>query len=96
MNEARKVALYLDQTKARFIALRDGFASFAETIESPWESHPRYRGEGSNQARFGADPYHGSNNEFRLHRQEEASKNTYFRQLEEKYCRVYQNVAKFL
>lgn len=81
MDNLRKAAVYIDNTIARLITETDGFAGFTEKIESDYESHPRYRGEGSNQARFGADPYHGSNNEFRLHRQEEESKQNYFHRL---------------
>lgn len=81
--EEKKAAVFLDQTKARFIHLKNGFATFAGVIESDYEPHPRYGGEGSNQARFGRNPYQGSNNEFRKHRQEREEQKTYFRRLSE-------------
>jgi hypothetical protein len=81
METNKKTAVFIDQTKARLIHWEEGLATFAETLESEYESHPRYRGEGSNQARFGADPYHGSNNEYGKNRQEEEIKKAYFHHL---------------
>lgn len=81
MESPKKAAVYIDQTEARLITGKDGFASFVAKVESDYESHPRYRGEGSNQARFGTDPYHGSNNEFGKNRQEEELRKKYFHQL---------------
>jgi hypothetical protein len=84
MQERNKVAVFIDQTGARLITLKNGFPAFTGRIQSHYESHPRYRGEGSNQARFGSDPYHGSNNEFHHNRKEEEQKKTWFKLLEEK------------
>ena len=83
MEESRKVAVFLDEAKAQFIFIKDGFARIGDTIKNDFEAHPRHRGEGSNQARFGTDPYHGSNNEFRKHRQEKAARMTFFKELTE-------------
>jgi hypothetical protein len=81
MEEPKKVAVFLDEAKAQFIFLREGFAALGDTIKNQFDAHPRHRGEGSNQARFGTDPYHGSNNEFRKHRQEEAARKAFFQEL---------------
>jgi hypothetical protein len=83
MEKRIKAALFIDQIVARLITEHNGFADFTAQTESHYESHPRYQGEGSNQARFGRDPYHGSNNEYSENRQEEEIMKKYFHQLEE-------------
>jgi hypothetical protein len=79
--EQKIVAVFLDYSKARFISVNNGIPVFSDIIESDFEPHPRHRGEGSNQARFDRDPYHGSNNEFRNHRLEEELRKRYFLRL---------------
>ncbi len=79
-----KTAVFIDSAKARLISWKDGKAEFTETLESNLESHPRYRGEGSNQARFGTDPYHGSNNEYGKNMQEQQDKKSYYSLLRDK------------
>jgi hypothetical protein len=83
MEERKKAALFIDQTVARLITEHNGFADFTAKTESHYESHPRYRGEGSDQARFGTNPYYGSNNEYGKNRQEEDIMKKYFHRLEE-------------
>lgn len=94
MQDRKKAAVYLDNSGALFIAEKNGFAVFSESLESGYESHPRHQGEGSNQARFGRDPYHGSNNEYRIHLQEIEHKNRYFDKLE-KALQVYDDILLF-
>lgn len=76
------MAVFIDQTEARLIRETGGIPAFSGTVESDFESHPRYRGEGSNQARFGRDPYHGSNNEYHENRLEAEIRKRYFHELE--------------
>ena len=78
MKTTPKAAIFIDESEARLITGVNGFARFSGNLESDHQSHPCYRGEGSNQARFGTDPYHGSNNEYRMHRKEEEEKHQYF------------------
>lgn len=94
MEESRKVAVFLDEAKAQFIFIKDGFTRIGDTIKNDFETHPRHRGEGSNQARFGTDPYHGSNNEFRMHRKEEEAKKAYFKKIAE-MLRQYDEILLF-
>jgi hypothetical protein len=94
MNAELKTAMFLDGSKARIIHWKDGQASFSETLESEFESHPRYRGEGSNQARFGTDPYHGSNNEYGKNKQEQELKKSYYHRLKDRLL-PYQEILLF-
>jgi hypothetical protein len=78
------MAVFLDHLQAKLLTCEKGIAQFSATVESGKESHPREQGEVSNQARFGANPYQGSNNEYRTHNQERQLKLSYFQQLADK------------
>jgi hypothetical protein len=81
MKHTKQMAVFIDHTKARFIGMENGKATFLRIVESGKESHPRYHGESSNQSRFGSDPYHGSNNEYSKNMQEQENTKMYFHQL---------------
>jgi hypothetical protein len=81
MKTNSRIAVFLDHSKARLITCDNSHAEFRELIESTWESHPRIRGEGSNQARFGTNPYYGSNNEYSLNMQKQELKRMYFKEI---------------
>jgi hypothetical protein len=83
MEQKPRAAVFIDQEMARLITLKEGFAAFSGSIQSNIDLHPRYHGEGSNQTRFGTDPYHGSNNEYHKNKQEAELKKAYFSHLEE-------------
>ena len=83
MKNHHKMAVFMDHSRARFIFFENGLASFTGTLESGRSSHSRVAGEGSNQTRFGSDPYYGSNNEYGKNRQEEDIMKKYFHRLEE-------------
>lgn len=84
MNHSVKMAVFLDHLQARLMTCEKGIAQFSDTVESGKESHPREQGEVSNQARFGANPYQGSNNEYRTHMQERQLKLSYFQHIADK------------
>lgn len=83
MKTTKQLAVFIDHTQARFIGMDNSKASFLQTLESDRESHPRYRGESSNQARFGSDPYHGSNNEYSKNMQEQESIKMYYHHIKD-------------
>lgn len=83
MKTTKQLAVFIDHTQARFIGMDNSKASFLQTLESDRESHPRYRGESSNQARFGTNPYQGSNNEYSKHMQEQESRKMYFHHIKD-------------
>lgn len=76
--------MFIDQTKADLIRYEDGTATFMESVISDYGGRDRFEGEGSNETRFGSDPYHGSNNEYKKHRIEENDLKAYFKFLAEK------------
>jgi len=79
-----KIAVFIDYAKARFISCDDSHAQFVDVIESGKEPRHRYEGEVSNQARFGTNPYHGSNNEYSLNMQKHEIKRMYFKNIKER------------
>lgn len=84
MKTETKMAVFIDHAKAQFITCENGIAKFNESIESVKETHPRERGQGSNQARFGSDPYQGSNNEYSKNMQSRELMKAYFHQIKNK------------
>jgi hypothetical protein len=84
MKKEEKIAVFMDYSQARFIICNGGVAHFSDTLESGWESHPRERGEGSDHARFGSNPYQGSNNEYSKNMQEQQYTKDYYRQVKER------------
>jgi molybdopterin converting factor small subunit len=86
MNTAvtKQIGIWLDHSKAHFIGHHDGSAFLIETIDSPYERIKRDEGEGSDNARFGANPQFSSNNENRKNNTAQNELNEYFKTLESK------------
>jgi hypothetical protein len=94
MKTESKMAVFIDHAKAQFITFENGIAKFDESIESGKETHPRERGQGSNQTRFGTDPYQGSNNEYSKNMQSCELMKVYFHQIKNKLT-PYQDILLF-
>lgn len=94
MKNKEKMAVFMDHSKARFIACTDGVAHFSDLIESDRVFHIRTRGEGSQQTRFGSDPYQGSNDEYSKNMQVREMKRSYFQQVKDKLT-PYQEILIF-
>lgn len=78
------MAVFMDHSRARFIFFENGLASFTGTLESGRSSHSRVAGEGSNQTRFGSDPYYGSNNEYSKNMHEQELRRVFFHDIKER------------
>lgn len=94
MKTHEKIAVFMDHSKARLISCENGVAHFTEIIESGRASHQRNGGEGSNQTRFGSEPYFASNDEYSRHNQEKELKRTYFQHLKDR-LKSYEEILLF-
>ena len=91
--ELNQIAVWLDHSKAQFIAYSDEGTYLLETVESPYERRPRIDGEGSDVTRFGANTYF-SNNEDRKHNRLRNELNSYFKELEDRLAK-YDDILLF-
>lgn len=81
---SKQIGVWLDHAKAHLIGHHEGSAFLVETVESPYERIKREEGQGSDQTRFTANPYHISNNENRKHHTAQNELNEYYKILEMK------------
>ncbi|MDN3690159.1 hypothetical protein [Cyclobacterium jeungdonense] len=83
-NPITQIGVWLDQSKAYLIGYKNGVAQLLETIDSPYSSHFREAGEGSDHTKFGPGTHYTSGNENRKHNIAENELNEYFKLLEDK------------
>ncbi|MEX2564616.1 MAG: hypothetical protein WD431_01585 [Cyclobacteriaceae bacterium] len=83
-NPYTHIGIWLDQSKAYLIGFRNGEAKLLEVIDSPYVSHFREEGEGSDHTRFGPGAAYTSSNEKRKQNIAKNQMNEYLRLLEDK------------
>jgi hypothetical protein len=83
-NPYKRIAVWMDHSKAYIIGYRKGVARLIETVDSPFERIKRQEGEGSDHTRFGSDPSYSSINENRKNNISKNELDEYFKILENK------------
>jgi len=84
MSDLKKIAVFLNLSKAQFIGRSDGNYTFIEEVISPYKKIKREEGEGSNKTRFGSMPLFASNNEKTNHNISQNELKSYIKILENK------------